>query len=1168
MRLKKIKISGFKSFADKVTLDFHEGITIVVGPNGCGKSNIADAFRWVMGEQSVKSMRGGKMQDVIFAGSSLRKPLGMAEVSLTFVNNEGRVHVPYHEVEITRRYHRDGESEYLINGNNVRLKDVQSILMDVGIGKNAYAIIEQGKIDQIIQLGPNERRVIFEEAAGILKFLINKRETERKLSEVELNCSRLKDIHDEVQKEIDHLSGQAMKANEYKSLKAKGEAFERDYLSLKIDQLSDKKAKLEADKHKLQEQNQKEDQTLREKRESLRRSRETLEKEALILRDKEKTLYELKASIEVKEKEQESLQERLKEGEKAEAKILAEQEALEAEKKLRSEDQKAYEIRQKELSKNLEKETQKLKEKESQLLKAEEKATLTRKELENVQERLLELTRESHAVSSEMKQKSVRYETLLEKGIQLEKEASRLKEALKAVEKEAEVKKKELDLASNQVDQAKERFEALELTIRENRSSLEGVEAVYETLSHELLGLQAKEKALLKLKEEMEGAQEGTKALLKEAKRKGSKLFNKLKGLWEFFEIESGYEAAVDAVLRPYSDTLVAETESDYKEALAFAETSKLLGYSLVWVSEKEKKAVENTLYSKVKKGAVQHHFLKDKYLAKDKEELLKADKETFSLDGFFKDRSGVVFSPSKKSQSLFLREAELKKLSEKIQKLEKEAGLKKSELETLRNARQSLNEERMEKDKAIRALEMGLVDKNYKLKKALSEEERLQAHLKVSKEEREKGLQEQKLLERELSSLDKKNQAEESALKAIANEKEALFLRLQKEEAAFKHESAVFKEEKNAFNIKADESRKILYALNLIEVKDQEGQAKETKLKRELEEIKEQAVFLNAKFKDLASLSRDHGGDLGVLETQKTEFEKALQAKKEEIKAKEEELLKADEAAKEKLLKAQSLEGKFIEVSTQLQGVVEEFQDKWEGFEPKAPDLPLAQVEAEVKRIKKALEGYQDINLAAAETLDQHKTRASSLEQEIGDLLSSKEELEAIIHNLSNQSMTLFKETFDSVRANFKKNFSILFQGGEADLELTDSEDLLKAGIEIVAKPPGKQMRSINLLSGGEKCLTAMALLFSLFEVKAAPFCLLDEIDAPLDDTNVGRFSEMVKHFVERSQFIIITHNKRTMSMGDRLFGVSMEEKGVSKLLRVEFEKEAKHAPKEVALV
>lgn len=248
MKLKKIKIVGFKSFADRVQLEFDEGITGVVGPNGCGKSNIADAFRWVMGEQSVKSMRGGKMQDVIFAGSSKRKALGLAEVSLTFANTEGRVGVPYHEVEIARRYHRDGESEYLINGNAVRLKDVQSMLIDVGIGKNAYAIFEQGKIDQIIQLGPEERRSIFEEAAGIMKFLMNKRDAERKLGEVELNCSRLQDIHDEVQKEINHLSGQAARAKEYKELKEKSEALEEEFLSLKISHLKQKRGGVEKER--------------------------------------------------------------------------------------------------------------------------------------------------------------------------------------------------------------------------------------------------------------------------------------------------------------------------------------------------------------------------------------------------------------------------------------------------------------------------------------------------------------------------------------------------------------------------------------------------------------------------------------------------------------------------------------------------------------------------------------------------------------------------------------------------------------------------------------------------------------------------------------------------------------------------------------------------------
>lgn len=1160
MKLKKIKISGFKSFADRVVLDFHEGITIVVGPNGCGKSNIADAFRWVMGEQSVKSMRGGKMQDIIFAGSSLRKPLGMAEVSLTFSNDEGRVGVPYREVEITRRYHRDGESEYLINGNPVRLKDVQSILIDVGIGKNAYAIIEQGKIDQIIQLGPNERRIIFEEAAGILKFLINKRETERKLQEVELNCARLKDIQDEVQKEINHLSGQAKRAEEYKGLKAKGELAERNYLSLKIEDLEGKREKELQKVEALKGSLSKGEEALQGWRKELREARESLDEDARLLRDKEKTLYELKTSIEVKEKELETIKERLEEGKAQGERLKKDKETLYAERALREKDKQEGLSRQKTLSKALEKETALLKEKEAGLLDVEKRVLEKRRDLEAMQERLLSLTRNSHMVSSEMKQKSVRYEALMEKVSGAEKESERLNGELKKASKECEEKQEALKIASEEVDIAKAAFEVLEKQLQAGRQELEEVQKLYETFTEELFGLRAREKALLKLREEMEGAQEGTKALMKVAKLKG-----KLKGLWEYFEIEPGFEAAVDSVLRPYSDTLVASSEEAFNEALAFAEQKKLSGFSLVLIPEKEGKALKDSLYHKVKKHPVAYHFLKDKYLHKKWEDVSE-DKEAYTLDGYFKDRYGVLFSPTGKGGSLFLREAELKGLQEKLKTLEKESSELKTRLEALQTQRKMLTEERLEKDKQLRAKEMGLVDKNYQLQRVKGEEERLKKALENVSQVRESGLKEQKGLEEELAHLEEKNRSEEGVLKAFSEEKASLVKALQDEEEAFRLESGKFKEEKQAFYVKSDETRKILYALNLIEVKDQESRAEERKLDEEAARLKEQTVLLEAKRADILSLSRDHGGDLSDLEAKRVAFEEALKGKKEAVSQKEARIQKKDQELKEESQKLQASEVRLAEIAAKWETFSAEFRDKWPELKPQAPKLDLSEVESEMKRIKKALEGYQDVNLAATETLDQHKARARDLDKEITDLLNSSDELKVIINDLSSKSATLFRDTFEAVRSNFKKNFQILFQGGEADLELTESDDMLKAGIEIVAKPPGKQMRSINLLSGGEKCLTAMALLFSLFEVKAAPFCLLDEIDAPLDDTNVGRFSDMVKHFVDRSQFIIITHNKRTMSMGDRLFGVSMEEKGVSKLLRVEFEKESK--PKEVQLV
>jgi chromosome segregation protein len=983
----------------------------------------------------------------------------------------------------------------------------------------------------------------------------------------------LKDIQEEVQKEIRHLATQAARASEYKALKEKGERRHREWLSLKIASLTTKQQKEEGALAAQVESNRKEEERLQELRKALREEREGLDRQETLLREKEKTLYQVKSSLEVKEKELETVKERLNEVERTSQRIKKGGEEIESARKEREKDKEAYLVRQKALSSDLEKETKALKNKEDSLLASQLKVEESRKALEKVQENLLKLTRENNVVSSEMKQKSVRYEASLEKLGHAEKEIKRLKELLSGVEKEEGEKTEALAAASRTVDEVKGAFDHLDKEIKSLAIDLVHAEKEAEEAAASLMASKAREKVLLKLREEMEGAQEGTKALLKEAKRKGSPLFEKLKGLWECFEIEKGYEAALDAALRPYSDTLVAESESAYEAILAYAESKSLQDFSLVWIPPEKSKAMKNSLAKRVKSHPAADHFLGETAVFETRALAQEAQKEhpgleVFSLDGFFRDRFGVAFKISQKTQSLFLREAELKALQEEIALFEADASLKRGALEKLKNLRQETVEKRSIRDKELRASEMALVEKNYQLQRVKGERERAEVALKKFEEEREKGLQEQKVLEGEIALLQTKSQSEEGSLRLLTEEKNGWLFALEKNEAEFKEKTARFKDEKHLFTVKTDETRKILYALNLIDVKEQESVAQERKLADEAKELKELKILLEAKEKDLTGLSRDGIGDAARLEAVKKAFEEELSQKRAEVKKQEETLSRADEAAKAALEKTKGVEIKLAQITTQLEGVRSEFYELWPDEELLSSSLTEAEAEKEVKAIKKELEGYKDINLAAPESLQQHSERAQDLEKEIGDLLGSSDELRGIIGKLEGESRTLFQETFEAVRENFKRNFSILFNGGEADLELTESDDLLKAGIEIVAKPPGKQMRSLSLLSGGEKCLTAMALLFSLFEVKAAPFCLLDEIDAPLDDTNVGRFTEMVKHFVDRSQFIIITHNKRTMSMGDRLYGVSMEEKGVSKILSMEFEKEASRPPKEVVLV
>lgn len=1161
---------GFKSFADKVLLEFHDGVTGVVGPNGCGKSNIADAFRWVMGEQSAKSMRGGKMQDIIFAGTSKRKALGLAEVSLTFVNTEMRAQIPYHEVEITRRYHRDGEAEYLINGNPVRLKDVQSMLIDVGIGKNAYAIFEQGKIDQIIQLGPEERRSIFEEAAGILKFLVNKRDAERKLAEVDLNSSRLKDIHDEVQKEIDHLTSQAGRALEYRSYKERLEILEEESLSLKIMQLRLKETRQLEEKERQAEIKKESEKKALALKQTLAGHKASMETEEAHLKARERQVYQSKASLEVREKELETIKERLQELVAKGFALEKEREEILAKRKSRKEDRVAQLSNQQSLSLSLEKQKKVLVEAQEAFHEIEQKVGKVRRDYDRAQEAILQSTKQLSSTSSEMKQKAVRFETLSEKMEQGEKEFSRAELQITGLADEEKEKRETLESSSKEVDLARGLFNTMDLEIKQLSVEIEEADRQFEYLSRDLVDLKAREKALLRLREDMEGASLGTKELIHESKREGSPLAGRLKGLWEFFDIQAGFEQAVAAALRPYGDTLVAEDIEALQLALKFAEDKKLTDFSLVSLRDQPVDPLDSSLLKKVKINRASSHFLGHKAVVENLESALDyfnkaAGFEVFSLDGFYIDHSGVLFRTSQKGSSVFLREAELKTLSDKIKGLGEESAIYQERLKTLKEQRASRIESRSALDKKVRSLEMQLVEKNFHLQKTLSEMERLRGVCRSLKEERARLALDHAQLEKELLALKGKNGEEEALLQKSADHKASLQASL--EEILKQHKMC--KErllgEEGKFERESDETRKILYALNLMDVKDQESLAQERRCEDELKELETHSQALLEKQKDLNDCQNTDREAFEQISREKEALDAALREKKRIANECEKALSEQESCLKKEEQKQQAYEIALAQTVTQLEAVLLEFAEKLPGKEPRELQGSFENLDKELKKVRQQLALYTDVNMSAVESLEQHKERAAHLQKEMEDLYKACEELREIIGQLEGESRDLFRQTFEAVRANFKKNFQILFNGGEADLELTQSDDLLKAGIEIVAKPPGKQMRSINLLSGGEKCLTAMALLFSIFEVKAAPFCILDEIDAPLDDTNVDRFCHMVKHFADRCQFILITHNKRTMSIADRLYGVSMEERGVSKILMMEFQASGAH---EAALV
>lgn len=1170
MYLKKITLQGFKSFADKTTLHFDSGITCIVGPNGCGKSNIADAFRWVLGEQSAKSMRGNKMPDVIFAGAANRKPLNFAEVSLTLTDIQGALPIDYEEVSITRRLHRSGESEYLLNGNTVRLKDLQALFLGSGVGRNTFSIFEQGKLDQIISYTPHERRYIFEEAAGILRFLQRKKEALKRLEQADLNLSRVKDIHLEVEKQIQTLEGQAKKARLYKEKKEELELLEKGSYLLRWQGLEKKQSDLQSKYASQQEKKKESLQEFRVIQEEVVEAKQRRHHHEKFLRNQSERLVMLRGQQEIQLHEEHSLRQRQQENQRREKKLKQEMEDLAL----------ARHTRQKtlsEISRKREILEAEWVEAESNWSCRQDRVKLQGKEVDRLRG---ELTLKEHAYvkslqqnsqwQSELKQAEVRLENLNDRRSQLEERLAQMRIDSERLAELLKEKKNHLQQVSGLVDSHKDRLEHYEEELQ--RLQVEGGkrQQELEVVNKKFLEIKARQKVLIRMRDDFEGFSSGSKRLLQEGQSPESPFFQRIHPFYSYFTPKSDVVEALAVALRAYSQTLVVEKDQEARDLLSFAEELNLQDYSILcieWIDKFKLPSyqIRRSLFGRVSPNRVARHFLSATETADLHQDLLASwvegkCEEGWSMQGMFVDRRGVLFKVRPSENQVFARESELTALEEECVIQEDLLTECEQAMQRLQQRRTILQLERAESDKMLRRDEMKLVEVNFGLQKVISDQEKNKGELLRSEQDLISLKQNREEQEEIFNKLEKQFEGVKQEVIGLQQEKEILQQELDKQQGVLRIHEQEQKETGAHYRQLAEERQQMLHQNHLLEAKEQDHDKNVLRIEDELAELEETKGSLALKEKEIMKALTSVEGEIKELDAHYLETEKQGELLFKECEVKEEQLRSRQE-------RLNDIERELAQIDIQIahqraisQTIMEELLERYSlTIEEAIKVLPmldksLDQVEKQIKLLRQALQGYGDVNLSAIEDLEKHQLRNSFLKQQMDDMLHSKEELLAIIRDLDGESHKLFKETFEQIRANFRKNFQILFQGGEADLQFTEEGNILEAGIEISAKPPGKQMRSITLLSGGEKCLTAVALLFAIFEVKPAPFCILDEIDAPLDDINVDRFLNVVKHFVDRCQFLIVTHNKRTMAIGDTIFGVSMEEKGVSKLLSLEF--------------
>ena len=1165
MKIKRLDIVGFKSFVDKVTLDFQHGITGVVGPNGCGKSNIVDAIRWVMGEQNARHLRGRMMEDVIFGGSESRKPHGLAQVSIVFDNSAGICPPEYKdfaEIMVTRCLHRSGESDYLINKTPCRLLDVTELFMDTGVGARAYSIIEQGKVGMLVSAKPEERRSLIEEAAGVTKFKARKKTALRKMDATKQNLVRLGDIITEVRRQISSLKRQAQRAEKFREHRGEVKRIELSLTGNRFQALN----------HEMSLVAQRE----QEQSDILARLDARLEDGDLQLEEQQLKLASAEAEY---NKVQEQVYQIGSEVQKAENELhlstrqrehfVQQNEDLQAELESFAERLKTLETEHDLFVRQEEESRQKLDELQQKVGAAEaflqEKVTQEQqlnRQYETNRTELMELSAQSNRLSNRRDEISRRLASETDRRQQIELNSSALKEQLKTLEADRTKLLQTLEQVRDQQSSLNEERHELEQKYRAKSEFLKQKEVTLDEKRHALEKERSRQESLQDLQRNREGYGKGVRYLLAQSDRPGCVVA-------DFLSVNEEYETAVEMALGERLQAMLPEGSFDADG------TFKLL-------SEQQARA---TLLFSVAKMPV-HHFasgtplieqitpqkgyekiaaqlLSGVYLVSDVTDYLDralepgfllVDRHGHCLDwrGFLSGGAASVGS-----SGLLRRKRQLDEVGENINQLEAAFAMGQAELEQLREELLQLDEKRTAATSQAHLLELQMVELGKDRQGLQTEVDHLNNRLA--------------LIVYDLEQIDEgHDQLKEEELQLTTGMSQAGERQQELEEI-----SADFQRQLVEIRLELDQAREQLTSrrVELASLEQQRLALGETviRVNQQTEEIQQRKIQVIQKQESaLGSLEQLEVNDvklktrLDVLLDRRAEVQKdiditrqAYEQQRREIDDFREQLRKVRAEAEDlrKVVSQLQLRQHELQVDREhvRQTVLERYRvDLVEHQVPEATDDELERQQLQLKRLQQRIEALGEVNLMAIEEYREQEERYDFLSQQRDDLNQSLDDLQKAISQINRTTRRRFKETFELVNERFKQVFPRLFRGGQAELRLTDENDLLETGIEIIVQPPGKRLQNVNLLSGGEKALTAVGLIFSLFLIKPTPFCILDEVDAPLDDVNIDRFAEMVREMTHQSQFIIITHSKRTMSILDTMYGVTMQEPGVSKLVSV----------------
>ena len=1177
MYLKRLEMYGFKSFADKTVLDFMPGITTVIGPNGSGKSNISDCIRWVLGEQSLKSLRGTKSEDIIFAGTQNRKSLGYAEASMVIDNSDGKLPIEYNEVVVTRRIYRSGETGYFINKTPCRLKDVLELFMDTGIGKDGYSIIGQGKIEEILSNKSEDRRHIFEEAAGIVKYRTRKADSEKKLEQTKLNLLRINDIISEIENNIEPLKNQSEKAKKFLNLREELKNVEVGLFLYNIENFKNQIDDILENIEILETNQVRENENLNE----LQVKKEELKEQVDSLIEKIEETQNLGFEGNQKREQYNSeigvLAERLSNNKENYERYAFEIEDLEKQNKELEKEQNQKLEKKNNLFTNKEKFEKELKEKEEELAKYSKTLSEKELEIESKKQIVQKNIDDKYEIVGEVNTEKANYENLEKREKSLKNEIQETISELDSTRTNKEESSKsfyELEKSKNSINN-----NLLKIKSEKDMSSqkLKDYDTKINTYQSEYRIKESRYKFLVETEKEKEGYAKSVKSLI-EATEKDSSLAKGVHGvLANLISVDKKYELAIEMTLGASIQNIVTDTEEEAKKLVNYLRDNNLGRASFLPISSVKGQKVSGINTSKVdgiigiasdliktdkKYNEIILSLLGRTVIVEDINSAIKLARQNsykfkiVTLKGDVINPSGAISggSVATKTASILGRGKEIKALEKELFEIKSKIEKLQAEKEKYENSISSLLEKFEEKQKEAQELEIVYATEKQKIDTIDSEIEKLDSKLSKLridldniKNEKEENILKQKELTEKVSKMDEEN----ASLNIVIEE----FTKLNKDNQKYiddlnfditnlKISVSSFDESEMSINEIMD---RITSEMDKNTLSIQNKKSAREKIIVDNQELDLKIEATKQQIIDLEKEILESSDKVEKLKQERTNKNEKLNNVEKDIESQNEKI----ENLKNHTSK---LDLKKSKIELELNQIINKMWEEYELTPNTVGDIEKiknpTEVQKQVNSLRNEIRDLGSINVDAIKEYQELKERYDFMSEQRLDLEDSSSKLKKIISEMTETMKKQFAEQFKIINKNFGEVFTELFGGGKAELILADEENILECGIDIAVQPPGKKLQNMMLLSGGEKAFTAIALLFAILKMNPAPFCVLDEIEAALDDVNVYRFAEYLKKFSKDSQFLVITHRKGTMEAADTVYGITMEEKGISKLL------------------